>query len=199
MPAIKGAPLRRHAALSPGPGQPRKTSLRSGPWAAVALSIAAALLTGAVVAGCEYHYDDGWRPSLNDISAATTSPQPDYAADQWQDDPVSAAGLEAWLETVQLGSGLQVAHRGYGLLRAGEIRSEITAGMPAGTYVLALACRSKGAVTFSVSNEAYALAHLSLLCGSTRQNVIYLSQETVLTFRVEADSAANYAYRLIWL
>jgi hypothetical protein len=29
--------------------------------------------------------------------------------------------------------------------------------------------------------------------------VIYLSQETVLTFRVEAESAANYAYRLIWL
>jgi hypothetical protein len=160
---------------------------------------ATALITGAALAGCEYHYDDGWRPAINDVPAAPTSHAPDFAADQLQDAPVGAAGLEAWLETVQLGSGLQVAHRGYGLLRAGEIRSEITAGLPAGTYVLALACRSKGAVTFSVSNESYGMVHLSLLCGSTRQNVIYLSQETVLTFQVEAETAANYAYRLIWL
>ncbi|MGO4188876.1 hypothetical protein [Pseudarthrobacter sp. TAF60_1] len=199
MPAINGAPLRRQAALSPGPDPPRKVSLRSRPWTVVVLSTAAALLTSAVSAGCEYNYNDGWRPPLNDIAAATTSPQPDFSADQWQNDPVGAAGLEAWVETVQLGSGLQVAHRGYGLLRAGEIRSEVTAGLPAGRYVLALACRSKKAVAFSVTNEAYGLVHLSLLCGSTRRNVIYLSQETVLTFRVEAESAANYAYRLIWL
>jgi hypothetical protein len=169
------------------------------PRAAVVLLTVAGLLTGAALAGCEYRYNDGWRPTLSDIPAAPTGHEPDFSADQWQDDPVGAAGLEAWLETVQLGSGLQVAHRGYGLLKAGEIRSEIAAGMPAGTYVLALACRSRGAVTFSISSEGLTLVHASLLCGSTRQNVLYLSPETVLTFRVEADSAANYAYRLISL
>jgi hypothetical protein len=189
----------RHAAFTPGHSLSGKVALRTRPAAAVALWTAAALLTGAVVAGCEYKYDDGWRPALNDISAVPTGPGPDSGADQQDNDPVSGAALEAWLETVQLGPGLQVAHRGYGLLRAGEIRSEITAGIPPGTYVLALACRSKEAVTFSVSNDVHGLVHLSLICGSTRQNVIYLSRETVLTFRVEADSAANYAYRLTWL
>jgi hypothetical protein len=43
------------------------------------------------------------------------------------------------------------------------------------------------------------MVHLSLRCGSKRQNVIYLAKETALTFRVEAQSEANYAYRLIWL
>jgi hypothetical protein len=145
--------------------------------------------------GCEYQYEDNWRPARNGTPAATAMPRPDFSDDQWQDGPVSDPGLDAWLQAIQSGPGLQVAHRGYGLLRAGEIRSEIT-GMPAGTYVLTLACRSKGSVNFSVSNEADGVVHLSLLCGSTRQNVIHLSQETVLTFRVEAESAANYAYRL---
>lgn len=199
MPATKGASLRRQAALPPGPDPHRKVALRPGPRTVVALSIASALLTGAVLAGCEYNYDDGWRPPLNDVATAPTSPQPDTSADHLQDDPVGAAGLDAWLETVQLGSGLQVAHRDYGLLGAGEVRYEVIAGLPAGTYVLALACRSTRAVTFSVSNGSYGLVHLRLLCASTRQNVIYLSQETVLTFRVEAESAANYVYRLSWL
>jgi hypothetical protein len=172
--------------------------LRSGPRAAVAFSTAAILLTGSVLAGCEYHYDDGWRPTGNGVSAAPAIPATASAEEQ-ETGPLGGADMDAWLETVHLGSGLQVAHRGYGLLKAGEIRSKLTPGLPAGRYVLALACRSKGAVTFSVSNEAHALVQISLHCGPTRQNVIYLSQETVLTFRVEADSAANYAYRLIWL
>ena len=61
------------------------------------------------------------------------------------------------------------------------------AGLPVGTYVLALVCRSQRPVTFTVSNEVYTMVDLSLRCGSKRQNVIYLPEETVLTFRVEAS------------
>jgi hypothetical protein len=38
-----------------------------------------------------------------------------------------------------------------------------------------------------------------LRCGSTRENVIYLSRESALSFRVEARSDANFAYRLTLL
>ena len=199
MPAVKGAAQHRHAAYLPGLGLSGKVSLRTRPRGAVALSTAAVLLAGAALAGCEYTYDDGWQPALNDVSAAPRVTEPDFAADRWQNDPVDEADLEAWLETVQLGSGLQVAHRGYGLLRAGEARTETAASLPVGTYVLALVCRSQRPVTFTVSNEVYTMVHLSLRCGSKRQNVIYLAKETALTFRVEAQSEANYAYRLIWL
>jgi hypothetical protein len=199
MPAVIGAAAHRHAVFLPGHHLSGKVRLRSRPRAAVVLATAAALLAGAALAGCEYTYDDGWQPALNGVSAAPRVTEPDVAADRWQNDPVAEADLEAWLETVQLGSGLQVAHRGYGLLRAGEVRTEIAASMPVGTYVLALVCRSHQPVTFTVSNETYTMVHLSLRCGSRRQNVVYLPQETVLTYRVEAASEANYAYRLIWL
>ncbi|MDP9998757.1 hypothetical protein [Pseudarthrobacter sulfonivorans] len=199
MPSLQGASAHHRAACRPGLCLSGKVPLRTRTRSAVALSTAGAVLAGAVLAGCEYSYDDGWRPALNDVSAAPRVTEPDVAAEQWQNEPVSAAGLEAWLETVQLGSGLQVAHRGYGLLQAKEVRTETVAGLPVGTYVLALVCRSQRPVTFTVSNEVYTMVHLSLRCGSKRQNVIYLAKETALTFRVEAQSEANYAYRLIWL
>ncbi|MET3720689.1 MULTISPECIES: hypothetical protein [unclassified Arthrobacter] len=199
MPALKGAAPRRLSAFLPGHRLSGKGSLRTRPVIAVVLSAAAALLAGAALAGCEYSYDDGWQPALNDTLAAPAVTDPAFATDPWQNDPVDEAGLEAWLESVQLGTGLQVAHRGYGLLRAEEIRTEIVPSLSPGTYVLTLACRSQRPVTFTVSNGEYTMLHLSLRCGSTRQNVIYMSEETVLTFRVEAGSEANYAYRLIWL
>lgn len=174
-----------------------KAPLRARTRSAVALSTAAVLVTGAALAGCEYTYDDGWHPALNDVPAAMPATGPDGAGPQ--NDPLGEAGLEAWLESVQLGSGSQVAHRGFGLLRPREVRTEVVASLSGGTYVLALACRSQRPVTFTVSNDAYTLVHLSLQCGSTRHNVIHLARETALTFRVEARSEANYAYRLIWL
>ena len=198
MSAVQGAAPHRLAAFVPGRFPSGQASVRTRTRAAVALSTAAVLVTGAALAGCEYSYDDGWQPVLNDVSAAPPVTEPDVATD-WQNDPVSEAGLEAWLDSVQLGSGLQVAHRGFGLLLPKDVRTEVAARLPVGTYVLALACRSQRPVSFTVSNEAYMLVHLSLRCGSKRQNVIYLSRETVLTFRVEAQSEANYAYRLIWL
>jgi hypothetical protein len=199
MPAVTGAAPPRHADFLPDHHLSGKLRLRSRPRAAVVLATAAALLAGAALAGCEYTYDDGWQPALNGVSAAPRVTEPDFAADRWQNDPVDEADLEAWLETVQLGAGLQVQHRGYGLLRGGEVRTETAASLPVGTYVLALVCRSQRPVTFTVSNETYTMVHLRLRCGSKRQDVIYLPKETVLTFRVEAGSEANYAYRLIWL
>lgn len=97
----------------------------------------------------EYSYDEGWRPPAE--SSAPAADGGGYSPD-WRrhhrNGPVSEDGLDAWLEEAQLGSGLQTVHRSYGLLRAGEVRSGATA-LPAGTYVLALACRSQQPVTRS--------------------------------------------------
>jgi hypothetical protein len=84
-------------------------------------------------------------------------------------------------------------------LRAGEVRTEITAALPAGTYILALACRGPEPVTFHVSGASVTMVDVGLRCGPRLENVISVSNETALTFRVEAKSDANYAYRLIWL
>ena len=73
------------------------------------------------------------------------------------------------------------------------------AGLPAGTYSLGLVCRSQRRVSFTVRTEQYTQLDLSLRCGSTRENVIYLSEDSALSFRVESRSLANYAYRLIRL
>ncbi len=201
MTARTGAPPRRQAVL-PGycpPGgvtlrSPHRTACRR---AAVGL-LTAVLVAGVALSGCEYTYDDGWRPALQDVPPGPASRVPD-AVDPWPNDPLSEEDMGAWLDGLQLGTGLQVAHRGYGLLRPHEVRTETAPGLRAGTYVLALACRSQEKVTFMVSNEENIMEDLLLLCGSRRQTVLHLSRETALTFRVQADAAANYAYRLMWL
>lgn len=196
MPASQGAPPHPSAVPSPGSRPSRIAFLRTRARAAVGLWTAGALLAGAALAGCEYTYDDeGWRPA-DDASAAPAVGEPERPADYWWNDPVSGAELEAWLTESQVGPGLQVAHRGFGLLRASEVRTEATAALPAGSYVLVLVCRSQRRVTFAVRNEDSTMADLSLRCGTRRENVIYLSKESVLNFRVEARSAANFAYRL---
>ncbi|QHK20370.1 hypothetical protein GU243_12170 [Pseudarthrobacter psychrotolerans] len=163
--------------------------------AAVVLWTAGALVAGSALAGCEYAYDEGWRPAENAPAApAVTEAGP--RAELWQKDPVSEAEMEAWLTESQVGPGLQVAHRTFGLLRAEEIRTEATAPLPAGTYVLALVCRSQRRVDFKVRNDEFTMVDLSLRCGSRRESVIYLSKETVMYFQVAAQSPANFAYRL---
>ena len=104
--------------------------------------------------------------------------------------------MEAWLTDSQVGPGLQVAHRTFGLLPAKEIRTEATAPLSTGTYVLVLVCRSHRSVEFEVRNIEFTMVDLSLRCGSRSESVIYLSKETVLHVRVKAQSAANFAYRL---
>jgi hypothetical protein len=49
-------------------------------------------------------------------------------------------------------------------------------------------------VTFTVRTETLTLVDLGLRCGINRENVIYLSTDSVLTVRVEARTAANYAF-----
>jgi hypothetical protein len=148
-----------------------------------------------VLAGCEYTYDEGWRPAENAPAApAVTEPGP--RAELWRNDPVSEAEMEAWLTESQLGLGLQVVHRTFGLLRAREIRTDATAPLSTGTYVLVLVCRSQRSVEFEVRNDEFTMVDLGLRCGSRRESVIYLSKETVLHFQVKAQSAANFAYRL---
>lgn len=194
MPAAQGASPHRSAVFPPGGRLLRRGSLRTRARAAAGLWTAAALLAGAALAGCEYSYDEEWRPA--DDASAPADAERESPPDWWQNDPVSETELAAWLEESQLGSGLQVAHRSYGLLRTGEVRADATAALPAGTYVLALACRSQRRVAFTVRDEDSTLVDLSLRCGSRRDSVVHLSRESVITFRVEARSAANFAFRL---
>ncbi|MET3174245.1 UNVERIFIED_ORG: hypothetical protein ABIB52_002095 [Arthrobacter sp. UYCu721] len=192
MPATQGAPPPRRAVLRPGVCPSRSVSVRTRVRAAVVLWTAGALVAGSALAGCEYTYDEGWRPAEN--APAVTEPGP--RAELWQNDPVSDAEMEAWLTESQVGPGLQVVHREFGLLRAEEIRTDATAPLATGTYVLVLVCRSQRRVDYKVRNDEFTMVDLSLRCGSRRESVIYLSKETVLRFQVEAQSPANFAYRL---
>ncbi|KRE72146.1 hypothetical protein [Arthrobacter sp. Soil762] len=194
MPATQGAPPPRRAVLRPGTCPSRSVSVRTRVRAAVVLWTAGALVVGTALAGCEYTYNEGWRPAEAPAAPEVTEPGP--RAELWRNDPVSAAEMEAWLTESQVGPGLQVAHRTFGLLRAEEIRTEATAPLPTGTYVLVLVCRSQRRVEFKVRNDEFTMVDLSLRCGSRRESVIYLSKETVLHFQVEAPSPANFAYRL---
>lgn len=195
MPASQGAPAQCSAALYPGGRPPRIAFLRTRARAAVGLWTTSALVAGAALVGCEYSYDEGWQPAdAAPATPAVTVPGP--RADLWRNDPVSEAEMEAWLTESQVGPGLQVVHRDFGLLRAEEIRTEATAPLPAGTYVLVLVCRSQRRVDFKVRNDEFSMVDLSLRCETRRESVIYLPRETVLHFQVEAHSAANFAYRL---
>ncbi len=195
MPATQGAPPPRRALLRPSSCPSRSVSVRTRLRAVVVLWTAGALVAGSALAGCEYTYDEGWRPAEN-APAAPEVTEPGPRADLWRNDPVSEAEMEAWLTESQVGPGLQVVHRSFGLLRAEEIRTDATAPLPAGTYVLVLVCRSQHRVDFKVRNDEFTMVDLSLRCGSRRESVIYLSKETVFHFQVEAQSAANFAYRL---
>lgn len=196
MAALQGAFMLPHAVSLPGHRPPRKLPPRTRARAAVALWTTGALVAGGALAGCEYTYDDGWRPG-QDATAAPPATQAAPSPEWWRDDPVDEAHLEDWLQESQMGGGPEVVHRGFGLLQALEIHNGATAVLPEGTYVLALACRSQRRVNFTVRNAEATLVNLSLRCGSRRENVIYLADESALTFRVEASSAANFAYRII--
>lgn len=194
MPAPQGAPPRHDAPALPG-FRPRKLQWRTRVRSAVVLWTTGAMLAGASLTGCEYTYDDGWRPA-QDVTAAPAVTQAGPSSDYWRRDPVGEAGLDAWLERSQMGEGLDTAHRGYGLLQALEVHNGTTAAMPAGTYLMTLLCRSQRRVSFTVRTDDVTVVDLSLRCGALREEVVYLSAESALIFRVEARSAANFAYRI---
>jgi hypothetical protein len=194
MSAPQGAPPRPNAPALPG-FRLRTLRLRTWVRSAVVLWTAGALLAGASLTGCEYTYDDGWRPA-QDVTAAPAVTAAGPSSDYWRRDPVGEAGLNAWLERSQMGEGLDTVHRGYGLLQAQEVHNGTTAALPAGTYLMALLCRSQRRVSFTVSTDDVTVVDLSLRCGARREEVVYLSAESALIFRVEARSAANFAYRI---
>jgi hypothetical protein len=165
---------------------------RTAEAAAVVLSIA--LGVGAVLSGCEYVYDDGRGP----LTSATAPPVTDAALpqDPRRNLPVSGPELDAWVGEVLPETEGQVFHTGYGLLAAGASRKESTGQLPSGTYSLTLACKSPRRVTFTIRDGELALVDLSLRCGTSRVNVIHVSEDSLLSVEVAAQSAANFAYRV---
>lgn len=180
MPSVRGtsAPLPQGTARAP---------LAPKPAAAVALGL---VLAAGALAGCEYTYDDGRAGS------ATVAPAPDFTRDPLQQDPVSEAELGDWVSRALPATTGPVVQADAGLLAAGQDRTASSPVLASGTYVLAIACRSQRRVTFTVRTETLTLVDLGLRCGINRENVIYLSTDSVLTVRVEARTAANYAFRV---
>ena len=176
------------------PGPVTKVPRQRTAAAAVVLSVA--LFLGALLTGCEYQYpDDHWN---DDTPAASVLPATDAALpqDPGLRRPVTGAELDAWARQVLPEAQGQVFHTGYGSLDPGVPRSETTTPLPQGSYSLTLACRSSTSVSFIVSDVENDLVDLSLRCGTSRVNVIYLSADAVLTVTVNADAPANFAYRV---
>lgn len=181
--------VRRISALRPQ-GTAR-VAVAPKPAAAVALGL---VLAASALAGCEYTYDDGRAGTVQ--GGTTAAPAPAFTRDPLQQDPVSEAELGDWVSRALPDSTGPEVQAGAGLLASGEVRSVSSPVLESGTYILAIACRSQRRVTFTVSTETLTLVDLGLRCGINRENVVYLSTATVLTVRLEAGSAANYAFRL---
>jgi hypothetical protein len=158
---------------------------------------AGTLVAGASLAGCEYTFDEGYGRPEPAGSAAAAVTDPAFAGDPRDSQPVSEAEMGPWLEQALPDTGREVVHTGHGLLSAGEVRIESAPHFPTGTYALALACKGQRRVNFTVRTDDFTMVDVGLRCGSSRENVVYLSKDSALTFRMEARSPANYAYRLI--
>jgi hypothetical protein len=162
--------------------------------AATAVVLSTVLGVGAVLSGCEYVYDDGRGP----LPSATVPPFTDAALpqDPRRNLPVSGPELDAWVKQVLPDTEGQVFHTGSGLLDPGATRTESTGYLPSGTYALTLACKSPRRVTFTVRDGELALVDLSVRCGTSRVNVIHVSEDAVLSVEVAAQSGANFAFRV---
>jgi hypothetical protein len=164
--------------------------------ASAAVVLLVALLLCSLLAGCEYvDENDHW----DDETPAASAP-PSTGTARVQDPalrlPVTGAELDEWVKQVLPDAEGQVFHTSSGSLEADAERSETTKQLPGGTYTVTLACRSTSRVSFSVRNGADELIDLNLRCGTSRVNVVYLSADAVLTVKMEANDAANFAYRV---
>ncbi|BCW55935.1 MULTISPECIES: hypothetical protein [unclassified Arthrobacter] len=182
MPSVRriSAPLPRGRARAP---------LAPKPAAAVALGL---VLAAGALAGCEYTYDDARTGTVQ--GTASAAPAPAFTRDPLQQDPVSEAELGDWVSRALPDGTGPVVQADAGLLAPAEVRTISSPVLKTGTYTLAIACRSQRRVTFTVRTETLTLVDLGLRCGINRENVIYLSTDSVLTVRVEARTAANYAF-----
>ncbi|MFC0458893.1 hypothetical protein ACFFGR_20455 [Arthrobacter liuii] len=176
---------------APPPQRTARAPLAAKPAAAVALGL---VLAAGALAGCEYTYDDGRAGSAQ--GTATVVPAPAFTHDPLQQDPVSDAELGDWVSRALPGTTGPVIQADAGLLAAGEVRIVPSPVLETGTYILAIACRSQRRVTFTVRTETLTLVDLGLRCGINREMVIYVSTDSVLTVRLEARTAANYAFRV---
>jgi hypothetical protein len=167
----------------------RKRWLRA-PAAAVVLFF---VLVAAFLGGCEYSYDDG-RGELPDAAPVVTDPVLPH--DPLENEPVSGQELTEWAKEVLPDAEGQVFHTSYGSVARGRSKTESTKQLPGGTYSLTLACRSERRVSFTIRDAEFALVDLSLRCGTSRVNVVHLSEDSVLRVTVEARSDANFAYRI---
>ena len=148
------------------------------------------------LAGCAYEYDEG---VVSDSGVSSAAPSPGNAVipqDPSLNEPVFGTDLDAWVLQVLPNAKGEVFHTGFGTIGGNEERSETTSQLPKGTYALTLACRSTRRVSFSVEHGDNELVDLSLRCGTSRVNVVSLAAEAVLTFKVEANAPANFAYRV---
>ncbi|MFP3462635.1 hypothetical protein R5O87_17475 [Arthrobacter globiformis] len=151
------------------------------------------VLVAAVLGGCEYTYDDG-RGELPDAAPVVTDPV--LPRDPLENVPVSGQELTEWAKEVLPDAEGQVFHTSYGSVGRGRSKTESTKQLPGGTYSLTLACRSERRVSFTVRDAEFALVDLSLRCGTSRVNVVHLSEDSVLRVTVEARADANFAYRI---
>lgn len=147
----------------------------------------------AVLGACEYSYDDG-RGELPAAAPAVTDPV--LPRDPLENVPVTGQELTEWAKEVLPDAEGQVFHTSYGSVPRGRSKTESTKQLPGGTYSLTLACRSERRVSFTVRDAEFALVDLSLRCGTSRVNVVHLSEDSVLRVTVEARSNANFAYRI---
>jgi hypothetical protein len=195
MPATQGALWRRNAVSVQGSCPPGMAGPRTQARAVVALWTAGVLVLGILLTGCEYSFDEGRSGPDPGSSAGPALPDPAFTR-ELEDEPVTEAEMDSWLKEALPETEREVIRMASGLLNPGEVRTEKAQDLPVGTYTLALVCKSERRVNFTVRTDEYTLVDLGLRCGPTRENVIYLSRESALTFRVESRSAANFAIRL---
>jgi hypothetical protein len=172
------------------PGRAQRTLWLRAPAAA---AVPFLVLAAAVLGGCEYSYDDG-RGELPAAAPVVTDPV--LPRDPLENEPVSGHELTEWAKDVLPDAEGQVFHTSFGSVARGRSKTESTRQLPGGTYSLTLACRSERRVSFTVRDAEFALVDLSLRCGTSRVNVVHLSEDSVLKVTVEARSDANFAYRI---
>src|SRR6476620_6611267 len=83
---------------------------------AAAVVVSTVLAAAAVLAGCEYSYDDG-RSELPGTPVVTDAALP---RDPLENLPVKGAALDAWAKEVLPDAEGQVFHTNYGIIAAGR-------------------------------------------------------------------------------
>lgn len=161
-------------------------------------AIPAVVLCGGLACGmlasCEYTYDDGRAPVSSAPPTAVTAPAP--PRDPMLGQTVTGDELRAWARDVLPDVNGLSFYNSYGLLSAGESRTEETVQLPGGTYAVTLACRGSRSAGFSVRNGDQLLFERMLQCGATRVNILHLEKDAILSITVSATASANFAYRV---